>query len=523
MNNAMLDAKENELRVLILGPTAKDIAFCKKVFQNAGIECHACKDIPELCDEFEHGAGLMLITQEVFFKRDSSRLTKLLASQPPWSDIPLLLLVSSQLDSSQNPERLPPIERVTYIRLPVEVLALVSSVQSALRDRTRQYAARNLLKQREAQAEELRQADRRKDEFLATLAHELRNPLAPLRAGVDILLLDEEVAKDRDDTLNIMDRQLQQMVRLIDDLLDVSRITRDKLTLNLHRVELKGIIQNAIESTRQLIDNSGISLNVSMPHTPIFIFADPARLSQVFANLLNNAAKYTESGGHIELRAHIEAGKLHVEIKDTGIGIQPEMLVNIFEMFSQVDTSLNRSRGGLGIGLTLVKRLVELHGGEVSATSQGTGKGSQFTVKLPLATAEPNESDHNISTPRENLPRHRVLVVDDTPAARFMLSKLLEKLGQDVCVAENALQAIELFETTNPDIVISDIGMPDIDGYELARRLDKLPARHSARLIALTGYGQAQDATLALDAGFDQHLVKPVSMTTLRETLAIKK
>jgi signal transduction histidine kinase len=366
-------------------------------------------------------------------------------------------------------------------------------------------------------AEQLREADQRKDEFLATLAHELRNPLAPLRNALEILRLrgndPETAAKARD----LMQRQLTQMVRLVDDLLDVSRITTGKLEVRKQRVELQAVIRNAIETARPFIDSQRHTLDVRLPPEPIELDADATRLAQVFSNLLNNAAKYTPPGGRIELEAEREHGQAVVRVRDSGIGIDPEVLPRIFDMFVQADRSLERAHAGLGVGLTLARRLVELHGGSLKASSPGLAHGSVFTVSVPLAErVEPAPSPSPPSAERG--PKHRVLLADDNVDFVGTLAAILSSVGHDVRVAHDGAEAVELADEFHPEFAFLDIGMPKLNGYEVARRLR---TRGTARvLVAVTGWGQEEDRRRAREAGFDRHLVKPVDPEQIEAILA---
>ncbi|MEW4567045.1 PAS domain S-box protein [Tautonia sp. JC769] len=359
-------------------------------------------------------------------------------------------------------------------------------------------------------AEALQDADRRKDEFLATLAHELRNPLAPIRHAVALLRRqgppDPELMAHRD----VIDRQIANMARLLDDLLDVSRITRNKLELRRERIDLQAIVRMAVETSRPLIEVGGHALVVDVPPGPIMLDADPTRLSQVIANLLNNAAKYSDSSGTITLSAREGDGGVEVSVRDTGIGIDEEHLGRIFEIFSQVEPALHRSQGGLGIGLALVKGLVHLHGGSVEARSDGVGTGSEFLIHLPVAG--PLESPRPAVAPEEpgDFAFARLLLVDDHQDAARTLGKLLTLSGLEVQLAYDGASAIERVATFQPEVVVLDIGLPDMDGYEVARRIRKQPGGPARTLIALTGWGQESDRLRSLEAGFDTHLVKPV-------------
>jgi signal transduction histidine kinase/integral membrane sensor domain MASE1/CheY-like chemotaxis protein len=366
---------------------------------------------------------------------------------------------------------------------------------------------------------ELAAADRRKDEFLATLAHELRNPLAPIRNSLHLLQLAADNRDIQQRARTVMERQLAQMVRLIDDLLDVSRITRSKLQLRRERIDLATALQSAREATQPLIDGSNLALTVTLPPEPIYVDADTARLAQVFTNLLNNAAKYTERGGHIWLTAQREAGEIVVSVRDTGIGIAAEHVPHLFEMFSQVAPALERSQGGLGIGLALVRGLVELHGGCAEARSAGPGLGSEFIVRLPVvpAPALAPESGTGLAAPFG--PGCRILVVDDNRDSAESLGMMLRVVGHDIRTAHDGLEALQAAAAFQPQVVLLDIGLPKLNGYEVSRRLRQEPWGKEVLLIALTGWGQEEDRQRALEAGFNHHLTKPPDPNTLLELL----
>jgi len=371
--------------------------------------------------------------------------------------------------------------------------------------------------------EALKNADRRKDEFLATLSHELRNPLAPLRTGLQVLNRSQDAAAAAD-TRKMMDRQLSHMVRLVDDLLDVSRITSDKLTLRKEWVLLQAIAETAVEASRQLIEASGHVLKLSLPDEPVWLAADPIRLAQVFGNLLTNAAKYTPEGGCIELAAVREGGEVIVRVTDTGIGIPPEMLAQVFEMFTQVNRTLDRAQGGLGIGLALVKRLVKLHGGTITASSPGLGEGSTFTVRLPLVDRHAGGTDPR-TTP-EAASAHakvsgcRVLVVDDNVDGAEILARVLRISGHEIRTAHSGPEALDAARPFKPEVVFLDIGLPGMNGYEVAKRLRTEPSTSGAVLVALTGWGTEDTKRQSREAGFDFHLTKPAEVTAIENILA---
>lgn len=374
----------------------------------------------------------------------------------------------------------------------------------------------------------LKEADRRKDEFLATLAHELRNPLAPLSNALNIIRQPTMDVSRREEALDIMHRQVHQLIRLVDDLLDVSRISHGKVELRKEHIRLSDAIHSALETTRPLIEASGHQLTVTMPEETLWLDGDLTRLSQIFSNLLNNAAKYTPTGGHILLEAARENNQVAVRVRDTGIGIDPDMLPRVFDIFTQADNSLQKTHGGLGIGLTLVKSLVEMHGGTVRVQSGGYNQGSEFTVRLPLAQAPAERTDVTKSTPRESSDSHiakgtrplRVLVVDDSPNLAKTLAWMVELLGYEVRTAHNGVGALEVAQAFIPDVVLLDIGMSDINGYEVCRRMRADPRLKHAVIVAQTGWGQAEHRQRSKEAGFDHHLVKPVELDVLEKLLA---
>ena len=360
--------------------------------------------------------------------------------------------------------------------------------------------------------EQLRAEDRRKDEFLATLAHELRNPLAPIRTGLALLRMSrDEDALEK--TRQIMERQLGHMVRLVDDLLDLSRVTRGRVQLERERVDLWSIVGAALETSRPALDAAGLQLVVRLPPEPVVLDADRTRLAQVLSNLLNNAAKFTETGGSVEIDAIQEGASVLVRVTDTGVGIPRDMLGHVFEMFAQVGGSVARSQGGLGIGLTLVKRLVELHGGQVWAESDGPGEGSSFVLRLPVSAAPATEQELAILEPlhASSPSTRRILVVDDNADVADTLAALLTLDGHEVRTAANGTTALAVAAELRPHIAFLDIGLPGMDGYELARRLRSDAMLPAMMLVAVTGWGQAEDRRRAREAGFDDHLTKPVA------------
>jgi signal transduction histidine kinase/CheY-like chemotaxis protein len=366
---------------------------------------------------------------------------------------------------------------------------------------------------------QLREQDRRKDEFLATLSHELRNPLAPIRTAAKIIASPQLAPDQLQRAQMIIERQVTHMALLLDDLLDIARITQGKLRLKKERVALSNVMDAAIEAARPRLDGKNHHLSVSLPAEAISLDADPLRLAQILSNLLINAAKYSNAGSHIEVQATRQADTLSVSVTDNGIGLAQESIGGIFEMFSQVEEVEGRSEGGLGIGLALVRGLAELHGGTVEARSAGLGQGSEFTLRLPVYAhqfSSPQMADLAPLSPE----RRRVLIADDNRDAAESLSLLLELSGHEVRVAHLGQTALSLAQTFRPDVALLDIGMPDLSGYEVARALRQEPWATDLQLIALTGWGQDDDRRSAMEAGFDHHMTKPVDPDQLGRLIA---
>jgi signal transduction histidine kinase/ActR/RegA family two-component response regulator len=365
---------------------------------------------------------------------------------------------------------------------------------------------------------QLREQDQRKDEFLATLAHELRNPLAPIRNGLELIRLSAGNPATRERATTIMQRQIEQMVRLVDDLLDVSRISHNRLELRKEQVELESIVRSAVETSRPVLDTARNDLKVVLPSEPVLLDADPVRLAQVFSNLLNNAAKYSAPGGSISLVATRTGDEVTIKVSDSGIGIEPGSLAKVFGMFVQLDASEQQIQTGLGVGLTLVQRLIEMHGGSVEARSEGAGKGSEFIVRLPaLAQTAKQSLAKETAVMDHSQARRRILVVDDNLDSAESMAMMLKLSGHDVATAHDGVEAVKLAGEFQPDEALLDLGMPKLDGYEAARSIRQQPWGQRMLLVALTGWGQAEDKRRSREAGFDAHLVKPVDFDALEK------
>jgi PAS domain S-box-containing protein len=634
-------ANNSERRVLLVAPTGKDAALTEAILDRIDVPCRRCGDLREVCEELDAGAALVLMMEEALTPDGHRRLVEWLGRQPPWSDLPIVVMARPGAESAAVAQSMDLLGNVTVLERPTRIASLVSAVRTALRARQRQYQMRDDLADRERavatqallaaivassddailsttldgkiltwnvgaerllgySAEEaigrsitmltppdrdeeplrlleclrrgqrvqhyetvrvakngrhldvsltmspiidvngrilgasklvrdvsqtkraeaaLREADRRKDEFLAILAHELRNPLAPIRNSLHILRMTWARDAGAARVGEMMERQVSHMVRLVDDLMEVSRITRGKIGLRKEPLAIAAIIDGAVETSRPLIEARGHRLELEIPSEPLALEGDPVRLTQVVANLLNNAAKYTDPGGRIALAVRREGDAVVISVADTGAGIPPDMLHRVFDLFIQGDGNAERVEGGLGIGLTLVKTLVEMHGGTVAAFSEGAGRGSEFVVRLPLSPPAETAGSSARSVASDVVLRRRVLVVDDNRDAADSLGTLLELLGADVRVVYNGPEAIEALDTYHPSVVLLDIGMPGMDGYEVARRIRELSEPHDVTLIALSGWGQEEARQLSQRAGFDYHLVKPADASTLESVL----
>ena len=650
MNEATRLAAER--RVLILAPTGKDGLLTHAILAEAGIRSLACQNLAHLAREMQEGAGALLLSEEALMSEaDLFYVGERLALQPPWSDLPVVLLAHDGANSAAVRKAIRALGNVTLVERPVRVASLVSTVQTALRARTRQYHAREHLQdldeiarkltesearlqalfanaavgiaeladggrfalvndalgrilgrtreallastlfehmpgddgremvaafgevvagrrsqfsgeqrfvradgkaiwakvsittaarasgdplhavaviedvtERRHAEDDLRDADRRKDEFIATLAHELRNPLAPIRNSLHIVRLagSQDPAIQR--VTDMMERQVKHMVRMVDDLLEVSRISRGKIELRKERVSLAAVLRNALDTSRPLVEAGGHELVLEVEDEAIEVDADPVRLAQVFANLLNNSAKYTPAGGRIVVTVRMQDAMASICVKDNGEGIPTEMIDKVFNMFTQVDAGA-RAQGGLGIGLTLARTLVHLHGGSIEAKSGGRGQGCEFLIRLPVAHAVSASASaaavHHEKPVNGKL--RRVLVVDDNYDAADSLGMLLQYLGAEAMTVHDGKAALDAARAFQPGVMLLDLGMPGMSGWEVARRVREDPSLRHTTLVALTGWGQREDRRRTQEAGFDYHLVKPADLPTLQSILASRE
>ncbi|KYF84968.1 hypothetical protein BE17_07720 [Sorangium cellulosum] len=505
-----------EEAVLVLAPTGRDAALAAGVLAEHGIRTVACSDIGSLCRELDVGAGAVLLAEEALGQPAARCLEGALREQPPWSELPLVVFSSG--DPSIGAIRrtlaaIAPLGNVTLLDRPVRMVALVSALQSALRARRRQCEVRDLLARLERSVHD-------RDRFLAMLGHELRNPLSVIVFGIQLLSRTAGMDEGARRRCAMMERQSSLLARLVDDLLDVARVTSGRMRLINAPVELAALVWRSVDAAGPSIQAQGLELEVAVGSEPLVVTGDVLRLEQIVSNLLSNATKYTPSGGRIRVAVTRAGGRAVIAVEDTGVGIAIEMLSHIFEPFTQVESSLDRARGGMGLGLSVVRSLVVLHGGTVEAASPGLGLGSRFTVTLPLSPEAPAQG-----APRPGgreapaVAARRVVVIEDNADLRESLQTLIELSGHHVRCAADGLSGVATVLAEEPDVVFVDIGLPGLDGYQVARHI-RAALGDRVLLAALTGYGQPEDEQRSREAGFDVHLTKPVELGAVERLLA---
>jgi signal transduction histidine kinase/CheY-like chemotaxis protein len=502
-----------EERVLIAAPAGRDGQLLGDALARIGISALVCRDVADLVRETARGVGVVVATEEALDDRSLGALQRMHVEQPPWSDLPIILLVTNRppTEARLALRAAEALGNVTMLDRPLSMLEFLTAIRAGLRSRRRQYEIRGYLV-------ELRANSRAKDEFLAMLGHELRNPLSAVRNAVTTASVDDT---RRPRALAIAERQLQQLGLLIDDLLDVARVTLGHITLKKTRVDLQDVLDRAVEGVRPMVEERGQTLRFVPCPDRIELEADTGRVEQIVSNLLTNAAKYTDRGGSIEVEcARVERDAV-IRVRDTGIGIAPEVLPRVFELFAQAERTLDRAQGGLGVGLTISRNLAQLHGGTIEAKSDGLGRGAEFVVRLPALPptarddAQPAYRGGPLALP---VPKH-VLIVDDNPDVAESLTMVLELLGHRVHAVHDGPLALAAALADRPDLMLVDIGLPRMNGYEVARTVRSDPRLTHVVLIALTGYGTAEDKARSRAAGFDHHLVKPVNVEALRDVV----
>ena len=521
------------LRILIAAPVGRDAPAIVELLEAHGYLAQICRGLDDAGAQLEQGAGALLLTEEALERERIAELLPRLDRQPAWSELPVIILTTAGERSANRLDRIAAAAGgVTLLERPLGAGTLLRSIEVALRSRRRQYQVRDLLEAQLARetalrdSEErlrlavaaLRDTDRRKDAFLATLSHELRNPLAPIRNAAEVLASPRLTPMQLRWTQSVIQRQAAHMASLLDDLLELTRITQGKLQLRKQACSIQGIVEAAVETARPLLEKKQHELHIRVPgDIPPFI-GDPVRLAQAISNLLTNAAKYTDAGGHIELSAELDE-RLTIIVEDNGIGIPAEQLTGLFTMFSQVPSAIGRSEGGLGVGLALVKGLAELHQGTVEVQSDGPGRGSRFIIALPFEAAPERETGAEEAPSATSSGELRVLIADDNRDAADSLSMLLSMDGYEVRTVYGGHAAVSAAATFRPDVALLDIGMPELDGYATAAAIRQRRGGVDTYLIAITGWGQQEDKRRALEAGFAAHVTKPVDPNVLRNLL----
>jgi signal transduction histidine kinase/ActR/RegA family two-component response regulator len=539
-----------ESRILVLAPTGRDASVTCEVLRDAGLHAEAYRDMPAVSAAIRDGAGAMLVAEEAFDAESFALLARTLDEQEPWSDLPIVLLAGSAFsDSADRAGRvLAPLRNVMVLERPIRVSVLVAAMQVGLRARLRQYELRRQMAERERAAaararaleaeqdarREAEAANRLKDEFLATVSHELRTPVNVILGWAGMLSRDGVGDARQAHAIEVIFRNARAQARVIDELLDISRIISGKIRMEVAPVELMALLDEAVDAVRPALEGKRLTITTDASSDIPRLYGDTDRLRQVFFNLLTNAAKFTPEGGRIAISAARSSGQVEIRIADTGIGIPADVLPYVFDRFRQADSTTTRSYGGLGLGLAIVRQLVELHGGTVEAKSAGPGLGTELIVRLPTAararperTAEP---DTRGGTPGGELPRLtdvRLLIVDDDPDGREMVAELLQGLGAIVTGCASGGEALTVLDELKPDVIVADIAMPGVDGFTLMDRLRGTLGVRKPPAIALSAYARAEDQARALASGFDAHVPKPVDalllVRTIRELLAHRR
>jgi signal transduction histidine kinase/ActR/RegA family two-component response regulator len=499
--------------LLVVAPIGRDADIICEQLAAVKLRCRKCRDVRDLCIQLPEGAGGVILTEEALTPAAMADLARQLAEQPRWSEIPLIILVGTpSVEARQRTfDELRRHTNVTLVDRPVRIATLVSAVQSALRARRRQYEIRDLMRQLEQRIQE-------RDRFLAVLGHELRNPLGAILLASQ--MTDDDGRLDADHA-QLIERQSQHLTRLVNDLLDLSRVAAGKIVLKRELIDLREVSQHTLKVLRPLADRQKLTINVQEPDAPVLVDADPTRVDQILANLLSNAIKYTPENGHINLVIGRDGDDAIIQISDDGVGIAADRIGGIFELFAQAENAVGRAQGGMGIGLALVRNLVDLHDGKVSARSDGVGKGSSFEVRFALARPEKEEPRPRPSDrPEEPRPfaARRIVIVEDNPDVRHLLGLKLRKLGHRVDAASDGDEGVELLLSAKPDLALVDLGLPGKDGYQVAREVREQLGQDVV-LVAVSGFGQPEDKKRAIESGFDEHITKPADVNDIENIL----
>jgi signal transduction histidine kinase/ActR/RegA family two-component response regulator len=501
-------------RILVAAPTGRDAELICMQLGAAGMYAERADNALAIASEIPNGVGAIVLTEEALVPDGLTALSRVLTRQPAWSEVPLILLTgeSSFTSKHRTVEGLDGRTNITLIDRPVRIKALVSAAQSALRARQRQYEIRDLMVQLEDRLHE-------RDKFLAILGHELRNPLSAILLASQMTGADAKIDNEH---ARLIERQSRHLTQLVNDLLDLSRVVTGKIILKPRVIDLRDVAAQSLRTIESAAEAQRVEIRMAPSKKPVCIYADPVRVDQILNNLLTNAVKYTPSGGHIDVRIESENGRAVIRVGDDGVGIATDRIDGIFEMFAQLDNAIGRAQGGMGIGLALVRNLVHLHGGSVNAKSDGAGKGSEFVVTLPLASADLIEQEREEAAApmphRELVAARRIVIVEDNTDVRDLLGLKLRRLGHNVTGVSDGLEGLNAIVGTRPDLALVDLGLPGIDGFEVAQRV-RQQLGDDVVLVAVSGFGQPDDKRRALEAGFDEHITKPADVHDIESVL----
>lgn len=505
--------EERSHRVLIVAPIGRDAELMCTHLEAAGLACEAFDSVGEACATLEKGAGALLLTEEALLPDVTPRLAETLDAQPPWSDVPIIILAGEPFDrQGRTFGDLGRRTNVTLIDRPVRIKSLVSATQSALRARERQYQIRDLMETLEDRVHE-------RDRFLAILGHELRNPLGAILLAAQ---MKDDDGKLDGDHAELIERQSRHLTRIVNDLLDLSRLVSGKIVLKRQNIDLADAVQQAMETVRAAAARHKVAVEIKPATTPLPVDVDPVRTDQIITNVLTNAIKYTPEGGHVVVTLERDGDQAVVRVTDDGVGIAPDRIGTIFELFAQAENAIGRAQGGMGIGLALVRNLLHLHGGTITAQSDGIGKGSAFAVHFPIAAA----GDLTVERERrvaqvasgDGQPR-RIVIVEDNADVRELLGLKLRRLGHAVDAVADGASGVTAIVDGKPDLALVDIGLPGLDGYEVATQV-RQSLGPDVVLVAVSGFGQPEDKRRAFEAGFDEHITKPADVHDIENLLA---
>lgn len=506
----MTVAPEITERILIAAPVGRDAELMCAQLGKAGIPCESFRDLEALCREFDAGAGALLFTEEALPPEAMRTLVNALEKQPAWSEVPVMILTGlPSLETRQRSfQQLARLTNLTLIDRPVRIQSLISAAQSALNARRRQYEVRDLMRKLEERVHE-------RDRFLAILGHELRNPLGAILLASQMT---EDDGRLEGEHARLIERQSRHLTRIVNDLLDLSRVVSGKIVIKPQLVDLRRIAQQALETLEETARAHKVAVQLRLPNRPLSVNADPVRVDQIIGNVLTNAIKYTPENGHVVVTLERD-GEAIIRVEDDGVGIAPERIGTIFELFAQAENAIGRSQGGMGIGLALVRTLVELHGGSIEAESDGIGKGSCFTIRFPIADAVAKSPEGAAREQRPALPPRRIVIVEDNVDVRELLRLRLKRLGHDVHAVGDGLSGVAEIVDKKPHMALIDIGLPQLDGYQVATQV-RSQLGDGVVLVAVSGFGQPEDKRKAAEAGFDDHLTKPADVQDIENLLA---